>query len=72
MTTVLRSVTNPLTYKALRGAGTLVSFDGNFETKQTVYLENSFEIWRLGDNPTIDQERLAEDAKTLNVCNGKI
>lgn len=42
--TVLKPVTDPLTWKALRRAESLVRLDGDFKVEQAVYLKDSFEV----------------------------
>lgn len=56
MATVLGTVTDLLTYKTLGRAGTLISLNGDFRIKQTVYLKDFFKVFRLGDVNKIDWE----------------
>lgn len=44
MAIVLRTVTDPLTCKALVRAGSLISLDGDFEVEQAVYLKDFFKV----------------------------
>lgn len=51
---VLGTVIDSLAHKALGETGILISLNRDFKVEQIFYLEDSFEIWRLGDNRKID------------------
>lgn len=66
--TVLGTVTDSLTRKALRGAETLVNFDEDFKAKQAVYLKDLFEVWRLSDNRKINRQMFARGKAKRQSC----